>query len=50
MGSKFNASLYAYQMKNRFRDSYADKVDVAQTAKKEPEEFLARPRCASPRS
>ena len=38
MGSMFNASRYAYQMKNRFRDSYADKVDVAHTATANPEE------------
>jgi hypothetical protein len=38
MGSKFNASLYAYQMKNRFREFYADKVDVAHTGNSEPEE------------
>ena len=35
MGSKFNASLYAYQMKNCFREFYADKLDLAQTAKEE---------------
>ena len=29
---KFNATLYAFNMKNRFREFYADKVDVAHTA------------------
>jgi hypothetical protein len=33
---KFNAALYAFNMKNRFREHYADKVDVAHTAE-EPE-------------
>jgi transposase-like protein len=34
---KFNAALYAFNMKNRFREFYGDKVDVAHTAE-EPEE------------
>jgi hypothetical protein len=34
---KFNAALYAFNMKNRFREFYADKVDVAHTGKSEPE-------------
>jgi helix-turn-helix resolvase-like protein len=34
---KFNAALYAFNMKNRFREFYADKVDVAHT-QEEPEE------------
>jgi hypothetical protein len=33
MGNKFNSSLFAYQMKNRFRTEYADKVDVAHSGK-----------------
>jgi hypothetical protein len=38
MGSKFNVGLYSYQMKNRVREFYADKVDVAHTGNSEPEE------------
>jgi hypothetical protein len=34
---KFDAALYAFNMKNRFREFYADKVDVAHT-QEEPEE------------
>ena len=36
MGLEFNASLYAYQMKNRFREFCADKVDVEHTGKSDP--------------
>ena len=35
---KFNAALYAFNMKNRFREFYADKVDVSHTATEEPAE------------
>jgi hypothetical protein len=32
LGSKFNASLYTYEMKNRLREFYTDKVELAHTA------------------
>ena len=35
---KFNSSLYAYAMQNRFREFYADKVELEHTATSEPEE------------
>ena len=37
MGSKFNASLYAYAMKNRFRDHYGDMVELEHSGTAEPE-------------
>ena len=38
MGNKFNASLYSYLMKNRFRAFYSDKVDVAHSGTVEADE------------
>jgi helix-turn-helix resolvase-like protein len=35
MGSKFNASVYSYLMKNRFREHYSDKVGVEHSGKVE---------------
>ena len=35
---KFNAALYAFNMKNRFREFYADKVDVSHTGTGDPDE------------
>jgi helix-turn-helix resolvase-like protein len=38
MGNKFNASLYSYLMKNRFRAFYSDKVDLAHSGTVQSEE------------
>jgi hypothetical protein len=35
---KFNAALYAFQMKNKFREFYADKVDLAHSGSIDPGE------------
>ena len=38
---KFNAQLYAFNMKNRFREFYSDKVDVSHaTEEADPAERL----------
>src|SRR5512134_2193192 len=34
---KFNAALYAFNMKNRFRDFYGDKVELEHTDNTDPE-------------
>jgi hypothetical protein len=37
---KFNAALYAFNMKNRFREFYSDKVDVTHVEEVDPAERL----------